>query len=345
MTTRRLIPWQVAITALIAALLMTPVAPAAQAQGMIRVSFAQAQNLLSFAPVYVARAKFFKDAGINGEFDIVAGGGPVAAALSGGSDNFGLTASTDLVNFASKGEDFEAVVGLCYQTIEVVVNKEWARRKGVNKASTLKARIQALKGAVIGSTSPGAISETLAQYLLRWAGMDPARDVEIVPMGDLGPRLAAMQSNRIQVILSSPPAGQEAEKGGFGITLIPAKDLPGFNRQVHEVVLARKSWLARNKDLARRVATAIARGNNFFLDNFDESVRVHETFFPHAGRDVLVPGLRSVHAQTLRNGWMAPQDWVRTMELLKAIGAVHGALDVKEGAFWTDEYIDLSRLK
>jgi len=314
-------------------------------QGLVKVTFAQAQDLLSFAPAYIARAKFFKEMGIDPQFEILAGGGPVFAALSGGSVQFGLTASADLVNRASKGEDFVAVEGLNFQTIEVVMNKDWATRKGVTKASTLKARVEAMRGTIIASTSPGAISDTMAQYLLRWGGMDPSKDAQIVPIGGLPPRMAALESGRVQVLLSSPPAGQEAEKKGFGITIIPAKDLPGFNRQIHEILIARKSWLTRNKDLATRVVTALAMGNNFFLDNFDASVQMHMPFYPNLGRDVLEPGLRSVRAQTLRNGVMKAEDWIKTMELLRSIKAVEGEVSTKEGAYWTNAYIDQSKLK
>jgi len=314
-------------------------------QGLVKVTFAQAQDLLSFAPAYIARAKFFKEMGIDPQFEILAGGGPVFAALSGGSVQFGLTASADLVNRASKGEDFVAVEGLNFQTIEVVMNKDWATRKGVTKASTLKARVEAMRGAIIASTSPGAISDTMAQYLLRWGGMDPSKDAQIVPIGGLPPRMAALESGRVQVLLSSPPAGQEAEKKGFGITIIPAKDLPGFNRQIHEILIARKSWLTRNKDLATRVVTALAMGNNFFLDNFDASVQMHMPFYPNLGRDVLEPGLRSVRAQTLRNGVMKAEDWIKTMELLRSIKAVEAEVSTKEGAYWTNAYIDQSKLK
>lgn len=334
--------WLAAILMLLVAVALLP--GGVTGQGLVKVGFAQAQDLLSFAPAYIARAKFFKELGIDPQFEILAGGGPVFAAVSGGSTQFGLTASADLVSRAAKGEDFVAVEGLNFQTIEVVMNKDWAARKGVNKSSTLKARVEALRGTIIASTSPGAISDTMAQYLLRWGGMEPGKDAQIVPIGGVGPRMAALQSGRIQAFLSSPPAGQEAEKEGFGITIIPAKDLPGFNKQIHEILIARKAWLAGNKDVATRVVTAMALANNYFMDNFEASIQLHVPFYPKLGRDVLEPGLRSVRAQTLRNGVMKPADWDKTMELLQQIGAVKGELSTKAGVFWTNAYIDQSKL-
>ena len=164
-----------------------------KAWGQVRVSIAQAQDLLTFAPGYIARAKQFKEAGVEAQFEVLSGDGPVAAAVTSGSTQFALGSSGGMLNIASKGEDVMAVVGVNYQTVDFIFNKEWARKKGVDKKSPLKARIEALRGAVIGGTSPGAISDTLTQYLLRWAGLDPEKDAEIVPMGGIGPRLAALE--------------------------------------------------------------------------------------------------------------------------------------------------------
>jgi NitT/TauT family transport system substrate-binding protein len=314
-------------------------------QTPVRVSIAQSQDILAFAPAYIARARFFKEMGVEAQFEILSGGGPVAASVSGGSTHFGLTSSSGVVNVAAKGEDFIAIEGLNYQTIEVVFNKKWAERKGVTKSSPIKARIEAMRGATIASTSPGALTDTVAQYLLRWVGMEPGKDAQIVPIGAMAPRLAALQSDRVEVLLSSPPAGQIAEKEGYGIVLIPAEDLPGFNRQLNEVLMARKSWLQRNRAVAVRVATALALANNFFMDNFQESVGMHEPFFKKTGREILEQGLRPVHAQTLRNGAMKADDWSKTVELLNAIGDLKGKVDIKEGGFWTNQYIDLNRLK
>jgi NitT/TauT family transport system substrate-binding protein len=316
-----------------------------QAWGQTRVSFAQAQDLLGFAPAYIARSRFFKEMGIEAEFEVLSGDGPVAASVTSGSTQFAVGSSAGMLNIAAKGEDVIIIEGMAYQTIDFIFNKEWVRKKGVDKNSPLKARIEALRGAVIGGTNPGAISDTLSQYLLRWAGLDPAKDAEIVSMGSIGARLAALETNRIQAMPVSPPGGQEAEKNGYGIVLIPAADLPGFGRQIHEVLYARKSWLANNKETARRVATALARANNFMLDNFPESVKMTGSFFKTLPRDVLEPGLRAVQSQIIRNGTTQAGELVKTVELLQTIGAIKGAVDSKEGVYWTNEYIDLSRVK
>jgi hypothetical protein len=42
---------------------------------------------------------------------------------------------------------------------------------------------------------------------------------------------------------------------------------------------------------------------------------------------------------------MQAGELVKTVELLQVIGAIKGTLDTKEGVYWTNEYIDLARVK
>ena len=148
-----------------------------------------------------------------------------------------------------------------YQTVDFIFNKEWVRKKGVDKKSPLKARIEALRGAVVGGTSPGAISDTLTQYLLRWAGLDPEKDTEIVPMGGIGPRLAALESNRIQAM----PALPRRAAGGkmVGDRSHPSRRSPRLQPTDSYRLMRARAGLQQIGD-ARRVVTAMARANNFF---------------------------------------------------------------------------------
>ena len=76
-----------------------------KAWGQVRVSIAQAQDLLTFAPGYIARAKQFKEAGVEAQFEVLSGDGPVAAAVTSGSTQFALGSSGGLLNIAAKGEE------------------------------------------------------------------------------------------------------------------------------------------------------------------------------------------------------------------------------------------------
>src|SRR3990172_10036813 len=70
--------------------------------GQTRVSVAQSQDLLAFAPAYIARAKHFKEAGIEAQFEVLSGDSVVATSVTGGSPPFGLGSLPGMFNNAGE---------------------------------------------------------------------------------------------------------------------------------------------------------------------------------------------------------------------------------------------------
>jgi ABC-type nitrate/sulfonate/bicarbonate transport system substrate-binding protein len=62
-----------------------------------------------------------------------------------------------------------------------------------------------LKGKTIGVTVRGGAVDLNMRYLLQQAGIDPEKDVEIVPAGGAAQLLAAMQSDRVDAVMSIQP--------------------------------------------------------------------------------------------------------------------------------------------
>ena len=56
-------------------------------------------------------------------------------------------------------------------------------RLGLSRELPLMDRFAALKGLNIGITQPGAVTDVIARYYLKQAGLDPDRDAPLVPVG------------------------------------------------------------------------------------------------------------------------------------------------------------------
>ena len=309
---------------------------------LIKVSIAQPQDILSFAPLYVARAKgFFEEEGIDLTVQVLSGGSQSIQALSGDSVQFSDSSSTDFLSTVSKGLDFVALQATIMQTMDVAVSKEWAEQKGVDRSSPIEDRIRALEGAVIGSTGPGAVSETYPKWLVKKVGLDPEKALEVIAIGGLPARQAALQSGQIQAYVSSPPGPEQAEVDGFGYVLIPPSDVPGFENFVHEVLFAKREYVEANPEVVKKVVRAISRGNNYLLDNPEESKKLIQQFFPEVDERVLSSSIDNIIGQVPRNGRMSQEHWDFVLQFLKEIGSDVGSLDTAEGGFWTNQYNDL----
>src|SRR5262249_56613458 len=73
--------------------------------------------------------------------------------------------------------------------------------------------VRDLKGLKIGISSAGASTDTTLQYLIREAGLDPKKDVSILPVGDPNTMLAALKNGVIDGAMAVEPTQTVAVHG------------------------------------------------------------------------------------------------------------------------------------
>ncbi|HVO95685.1 MAG TPA: ABC transporter substrate-binding protein, partial [Terriglobales bacterium] len=92
---------------------------------------------------------------------------------------------------------------------------------GVNSAIS---DLKQLKGKKVGVGALGSRSDLVARVLLRRAGLDPAKDVEMVAAGLTPARAMALSKDLIQGAPLSQDVAQEAQK--LGIKVLEMKSVP-----------------------------------------------------------------------------------------------------------------------
>ena len=76
-----------------------------------------------------------------------------------------------------------------------------------------------LKGKILGISYPGSTTHLVAEALLRQFGLEPGKDVNLLPAGDNQARLTALESGRIAAMVASPPYNIIAATKGLKILL------------------------------------------------------------------------------------------------------------------------------
>ena len=163
---------------------------------------------------YALGAGFFTDAGVK-----------VTANASGRGTNMSalIGAAVD-VEWGDPGEALNAKKeNLAFRTIaqtvgrfgsHVVVKQAVLAKLGLTEASPAAAKIAALKGLRMGDTGPGGAPDNLLRWLAVKGGMNPDRDLRLVPIQGGGPAIVAALSQGVidGFCLSSPhvrPGGAE----------------------------------------------------------------------------------------------------------------------------------------
>ncbi len=114
-------------------------------------------------------------------------------------------------------------------------------------------RVEQLKGRRLGISRLGSSTDFAMRFLLQKYGLDPKRDVTLIPTGGIPKAPAAMQARVIDGALLSPPVTSRAQRLGYRQLLDPLSiGFPFYSA----AVTARKSWLDSNPNLARRFMKA-----------------------------------------------------------------------------------------
>lgn len=163
---------------------------------------------------------------------------------------------------------------------------------GMGVASEI-AGIKDLKGKRVGVSALGGKSDLIARVILRRAGLDPVKDVQIVAAGLSPARALAISKNLIQGAPLSPDVASEAKK--LGIKVFDVKGVPVTTA----LLMTTRSYIRKNDDLLRRFMKGYSEAIHYFLTNRNESLAIIKKYMSGAQSGAL-EGMYDNFASQLR---------------------------------------------
>jgi ABC-type nitrate/sulfonate/bicarbonate transport system substrate-binding protein len=134
--------------------------------------------------------------------------------------------------------------------------------------------VKELKGKKIGVSALGARSDLVARVILRRAGLDPGKDVEMVAAGLAPTRAAALSKNLVQGAPFRHDLVAEAQK--LGIKVLDVKSVP----MVSDLLLTTRSFIKREEETVRRFMKGYAAAIQYFVSKRGESLAILKKYFP-----------------------------------------------------------------
>ena len=172
--------------------------------------------------------------------------------------------------------------------------------------------IKDLKGKKVGVSALGARSDLVARVILRRAGLDPAKDVEIVAAGLSPSRALAISKNLVQGAPLSPDVANEAQK--LGIKILEVKPVP----VVTDLLITTRSFIRREEDILRRFMRGYAAAINHFVTKRDDSLAILKKYFP-GNQSLTVDAMYDSFVAQLRP---LPEMNLEAIQALVDVGAV-----------------------
>src|ERR687897_1479415 len=224
--------------------------PVGEAQTLKKVRMGSSSTNVSFLAIYAALHRgFFKDEGIDLEIIYMAANLTSAAVLSGDLDY--SAAVTGLIGGAVRGQPTKVLLFTVERPLLFLMS-----RKEIKDPKQLR-------GKKIAGSSPGGSATLIAERVLKHYGLEPGRDVSLLPMGgSAAGRYAVLETNVVDASFLSVPENIIALEKGYN-ELIFAGDIVEFPQNGFG---ASDKKIRENPDEIYRMVRATLRGLQFVWD-------------------------------------------------------------------------------
>jgi ABC-type nitrate/sulfonate/bicarbonate transport system substrate-binding protein len=212
------------------------------------------------APIWAPKdLGLFAKYGFNGDVVLVPGSVRQIQAIAGGSIHFAQADAATTVNAINQGLDLVMLSGTLNSFPYSFVTQKEIRRP------------EDLAGKKIGILAVGGATET-ATFLALKAWNISRQAVTIFPAGDSAARIAALSTKAIDGTMLSYPDINEALRLGMH-ELVKMSEVKGSSFPMN-VVVARRSFVEKNRAMVKRFQQAYAEGTYQFVTHRDKGLTI-----------------------------------------------------------------------
>ncbi|HEY7554360.1 MAG TPA: ABC transporter substrate-binding protein [Candidatus Binatia bacterium] len=222
----------------------------AESQSLKKVRLGSSSTNVSFLAIYTALHRgFFKDEGFDLEIIYMAANLTSSAVMTGDLDY--SAAVTGLIGGAVRGQPMKVLLFTVERPLLFLMSKKEIKEP------------KQLKGKKVAGSSPGGSATLLGYRALRHFGLEPGRDVSVLPMGgSAASRFAVLESGVVDASLLSVPENIIALEKGYN-ELIFIGDIVQFAQNGFGTS---EKKIRENPDEVYRMVRATLRGLQFVWD-------------------------------------------------------------------------------
>jgi NitT/TauT family transport system substrate-binding protein len=221
------------------------------------------KDVLDNLPLFVGmKMGFFEEAGLKLDVSYFRGGGEIIRAITTRSVEIGATPAASPVFIAfSKGEPIRIISGSGAPMAGVV----WI----VAADSPIKS-VKELRGKKVGFSTPGSLTHTVIQSILKREGME--KDVELVRVGAPGDSWAAAKNKIVDAGWHVSPSVYALIAKKEARIIIDASKY--INEYQQTVVTAMEDVIKKDPEMLRNFLRARVKAVNFIYSNADKAIAI-----------------------------------------------------------------------
>lgn len=241
------------LLAVIALSLYVAAAPA-EAVDKVRLSISSIDVSFLSGGIALKRG-FFRDEGLDVELIRMNANVSVTALSTGDIDYTMVFAS--VVRGALRGMPMKVVASFMDSSTHLLIARPEYKT------------IRDLKGKTLAVSTYGATSDVAARMMMKHGGVDPEKEIKIIPLGVERARYAALREGIVDVAVLSPPTDTDAQRQGYRILsrFHELYKMPFTGLGTHLKKLKEKP------DEVKRMTKALLRANRFVRSNREGTIQ------------------------------------------------------------------------
>lgn len=276
-------------------------------------------------PIIVAQQQgFFEAEGLTVTVDYFGGGVPATAALIGGSVQFVDAAYENNIKAVKQGQPLVSVLNLQRDFAGAIV-----ARKDVLEGREAKTGAEALKGLRIGTLARGGFADVSTRFILRDAGIDPDKDVELAPIKGADRQLAAGEADQIDAAFVMEPwnvIATESGKWSYLLDLTSGEGPDLFHGLAYTSLQTTTDYLDANPETSEKTVRALVKALSFIVDeaNIDTVAQIADAEYGQPGLEIMKASLAR-QARTF-TPHLTEESAAKTAQLLLDSGVIEAPL-------------------
>jgi len=289
----------------------------------INVAFSSISG--NMAPLWVTQERgFFRKYGLEVQVILIESGTTTAQALVAGDISFAQVAGPAIIQSNLRGADTVIIAGVV-NTLTFQLFTE----QGITRPDQFK-------GKAVGVTRYGSATDFAMRYALDKYGLDTARDVSILQMGNVPNLLTAMEAGKIHGAMLSAPTSLRAKKLGY--TMLADLQMLGLEYQ-HTSIATSRALIKSNPNLVLDFMRAYSEGIHFAKTHRRETINILTKYLRTDDMEILDDTYESI-IRTL-----VPEKPYPTEKGIQIILREFGLKDAAARSAKPEQFIDLTFIK
>ncbi|GAA0940350.1 ABC transporter substrate-binding protein [Virgisporangium aurantiacum] len=299
----------------------------------------------------IARAEKYYDAeGVEIEEVQVNGAPLILQALINDQANVGFLSLSTALQGREHGKNIK--LGAAVQITNdwtPIISLAYLKKKGIDPAAfvklPVKERLAQIKGSVWAVNAAGGLYERATVYLVDHYGLDPERDIEIIPLDQVS-QVAGVKDGSVNVWLASPPNNKLLVEQGHAVELVThdeiVKELPLVANARSAETIINDDWAKKNSDVAKRFFRAYQRGADFVVAHtVEEIIASLKKVYPDLSGDRLSAIVRANKENTPKDSRHPTEAIQAQIEFALASKNIKKSFTVDEA--YTDAYLPAAK--